>query len=162
MMKLFWALALTALLPISAQGQRRAQQTPVLPRWQDNLFCPDTTECDRAWLWIEPGTGAILVKLKNKILSISIRSLEWEEEICLSPAEVRFIFRQQFERTCTECMPLKDGSKAKLLNWVDIGTTPAQPLHSLEWAATALAKLQTENDQLAPLVTKALGGTNAK
>lgn len=162
MMKLFWALALTVLLPISAQGQRRMQQTPAPPRWQDNQFCPDTTQCDRAWLWTESGADSILVKLKGEALSISIRSQGWEEEICLSPAEVRFIFRQQIERTCTECMALKDGSRAKLLNWVDIGTTPAQPLHTQEWAAAALAQLQTENDQLAPLVAKALGGTNAK
>lgn len=162
MMKLLWALALTALLPISAQGQRRAQQMPAPPRWQANQFCPDATQCDRAWLWIEPGAGSILVKNKGEILSISIRSQGWEEEICLSPAEVRYVFRQKVERTCTECMALKDGSKAKLLNWVDIGTTPAPPPHSLEWAVAALAQLQKENDQLAPLVAKALGGTNAK
>ena len=160
-MKLFLVVALIALFPISAQGQRRAHTPPVPPHWQDNKFCPDTTQCDRAWLWTEPGKGSILTKLKGETLSISIRSLEWEEEICLSPAEVRFIFRQKVERTCTECLPLSDGSKAKLLNWVGVGTTPAKPLHSLEWVAAALAKLQKEQDQLAPLVKQALGGTNA-
>lgn len=160
-MKLFWALALTAFLPISAQGQRRTQQTPAPSRWQDNKFCPDATQCDRAWLWTESDAGSILATLKGETLSISIRSKRLEEEICLSPAEVRFIFRQKIERTCTECMALKDGSRAMLSSWVDTSATPAKPLRSLHWVAAALTKLQKENDQLAPLVQKALGGTNA-